>query len=239
MNIPQLLNFSYQSNQDKVFLYFEQQQITYKTFLDNVYRTANWFHHLGIKKGDRVCVSLPNCPEFLYIWLGLSHTGGITVPINISYKERESKYILRHSECVALVGNKETLAVTDKVRPDLHNLKYVICSEGETTNPEMLDFSSFEEERPRLEEFSDVNEDDVSTIMYTSGTTGTPKGVMVTHRAYVCCGQGFTYWADITDQDRLFTCLPLYHANAQYYSTMGSLAARASLILVNRIAIHR
>jgi crotonobetaine/carnitine-CoA ligase len=239
MNMPQLIQESCRRFPEKTFLFFQNEQISYRTFGENVYRAANWFRRMGIRKGDRVCISLPNCPEFLYIWMGLSQIGGIMVPINVAFKEKEATYILRHSECVALVGNEETLEVTTKERQDLSFLKYIISIEDKVSFPEILSFSAFKQEDSELKTSVDIRDNDVSSIMYTSGTTGPPKGVMVTHRAYVCCGQGYTYWAAITDEDRLFTCLPLYHANAQYYSTMGSLAAGASLILVNRFSASR
>ena len=72
MNIPQLLEHRSRQNLDQTFLYFKDNEIPYHRFHENVYRTANWFQNLGIRKGDRVCIILPNCPEFLYIWLGLS-----------------------------------------------------------------------------------------------------------------------------------------------------------------------
>lgn len=239
MNIPRLIGQACQRNPKKVFLFFENQEITYQIFQENVYKTANWFSRLGIKKGDRVCLNLPNCPEFLYIWMGLSHIGGIMVPINVAFKEKEATYILRHSECKAYVGNEETLGITKNVHRDLPFLKRIISIDGKPDSPDILNFSSFKQEESQLLNPVDLSADDISSIMYTSGTTGSPKGVMVTHQAYVCCGQGYTYWANISDQDRLFTCLPLYHANAQYYSTMGSLAAGASLILVNRFSVSR
>jgi len=239
MNIRELLEESFQKNPKKPFLFFKDEEISYEAFHENVYRTANWFKQLGIGKGDRVCVSLPNCPEFLYIWLGLSCMGGIIVPINIAYKENESDYVLKNSEPVALVGNRETLGVMKNIYSSLPGLKYVISVERDENDLGTLDFMSFKKENPQLEEISILSGDDISSIMYTSGTTGPPKGVMVTHRAYVCCGQGYTYWAGITEKDRLYTCLPLYHANAQYYSTMGSLAAGGSLVLINRFSASR
>jgi len=239
MNIPELLDRSCQRSPNKTYLLFQNQEIPYQSFRQNICRAANWFTRLGIRKGDRICVYLPNCPEFLYIWLGLSHIGGVLVPINVNYKEKEAGYILRHSECVAVVGSSETLNVVESLRPNLPDLKYAISIGNKVNNGGTLDFASFSEEKPELMSFTSVSEDDVSSIMYTSGTTGPPKGVLVTHRAYVYGGQGYTYWADITDTDRLFTCLPLYHANAQYYSTMGSLAAGASLVLVDRFSASR
>jgi len=83
---------------------------------------------------------------------------------------------------------------------------------------------------------ANVDEEDVFQIMYTSGTTGPPKGVMQTNRSVVLVGYGYKHWVDITPEDRLFTCLPLFHGNAQGYSTLGALASEAGLILVDRFS---
>lgn len=239
MNIPQLLEEGCRKDPEKTFLYFKEETISYERFRRNVHRVANWFRRLGVRKGDRVSIYLPNCPEFLYVWVGLSHMGGVLVPINVKYKQKEAEYILRHSECMTLVGNPETLPVVKNLSQSLPHLRNIVSVGGNVADMDVLDFSGYLKESPDLSEPGPMNDDDISSIMYTSGTTGPPKGVLVTHRAYVCCGQGFTYWADITPQDRLFTCLPLYHANAQLYSTMGSLAAGAGFILVDGFSASR
>jgi crotonobetaine/carnitine-CoA ligase len=80
---------------------------------------------------------------------------------------------------------------------------------------------------------------DISMLVYTSGTTGNPKGVQVTHQMYVAAGQGFAHWTQSTSQDRFFTCLPYFHANAQYYSTMGAMATAATLVVADRFSASR
>src|SRR5206468_6250770 len=78
--------------------------------------------------------------------------------------------------------------------------------------------------------------DDVACLIATSGTTGRSKLVAQTHRAYVLAGEGFPYWMQLTSADRLMTSLPLFHINAQAYSTMGSLACSAGLVLLPRFS---
>ena len=76
-------------------------------------------------------------------------------------------------------------------------------------------------------------------LVYASGTTGNPKGVMVPHRIYAAAGQGFKHWTQTTSDDHFFTCLPFYHTNIQYYSTLGTLASGATLVIVDRFSASR
>src|SRR5207253_4226821 len=77
-----------------------------------------------------------------------------------------------------------------------------------------------------------VDPDAIAVMIPTSGTTGRSKLVMQTHRAYVMAGEGFPYWMRLTADDRLMTSLPLFHINAAAYTTLGSVAARASMVLL-------
>jgi crotonobetaine/carnitine-CoA ligase len=82
----------------------------------------------------------------------------------------------------------------------------------------------------------DVDANHVASLIYTSGTTGQPKGVMQPHRSYVIAGESFAMRAGLNAADRVLTVLPLFHANAQFYSTMGTLVAGATLILLRRFS---
>jgi len=80
----------------------------------------------------------------------------------------------------------------------------------------------------------DVDANNVASLIYTSGTTGQPKGVMQPHKSYVIAGESFAMRAGLSAADRVLTVLPLFHANAQFYSTMGALVSGATLILLRR-----
>jgi crotonobetaine/carnitine-CoA ligase len=238
MNLCEFLENSTKKNPKKTYLYYGEEQISYEIFNENVNRVANGFLKLGIRKGDRVCMMHFNCLEFLYTWLGLSKIGGILVPINVAFKEKEVEYIVGHSEAVAIVAGKGYIPIIDAACPRIPLLKqFISIGNGEIAG--WIPFQELLRSPAELQRRVELTGDDISTIMYTSGTTGPPKGVMVSHKAYIYCGEGFTLWIDIKENDRLFTCLPLYHANAQYYSTMGSLAAGAGLILVERFSASR
>lgn len=221
---------------DKVFLYFAEQQVTYKEFNENVNRAANAFLSLGVRKGDRVCFFLPNCPEYLYGWLGLAKIGAILVPINTNYKTEETRYILHHSGANTLLVHASLKDVVEKIRPEKSSLKTFLSLGEKQKEAGYLPFenalwNSSTDLRP-----TDVGEQDLCEIMYTSGTTGPSKGVMMTHEYWIINGYGYSYPMDVKPDDRLYTCLPLFHANAQGYSTLGALTAGASLILAEKFS---
>jgi len=236
VNLRELIETQSKKNPDKVFLYFGEQEVTYKEFNENINRAANVFLDLGIRKGDRVCFFIPNCPEFLYGWLGLAKIGGILVPINTNYRTEETKYIVNHSEANIMLVHDSLKEVIEKIRPETPSLKSFLLLGKDKENKNDISFEEALGNAPTDLRPMDVGEQDLCEIMYTSGTTGPSKGVMMTHRYWIINGYGYSHPMDVKPEDRLYTCLPLFHANAQGYSTMGALTAGASLVLMERFS---
>ena len=237
-------------NPDKIFVEMSGRKLTYRNFQDNVSRTAGMFQAMGVNQGDRVCLFMPNCVEYQYCWFGLALLGAIGVPINTAYKRDESAYILNDSEAKALVAHRSLLPVAQEAAALAPGLQHKLVVEEIPPNPPTsngdeigapgwANFAQSLSVAEALRERPPVSPQDVSMLVYTSGTTGNPKGVMVTHLMYVSAGQGFAHWTQATSQDRFFTCLPYFHANVQYYSTMGAMAAGATLVVVDRFSASR
>ena len=233
----------------KTFVEIGGASYSYREIRDGVLRTASMFREMGVEHGDRVCLFMPNCIEYLYCWFGLSALGAISVPINTAYRRDETAYILNNAEAVALVTDPSLAEVAGAAADLAPSIRHRILrgdapllnSPPEGGN-ERGGWTSFREAFDQAEPLADrpaVSPDDVSMLVYTSGTTGNPKGVMVTHRMYAAAGQGFRHWTQATSEDRFFTCLPFYHANIQYYSTMGALASGATLVIVDRFSASR
>jgi len=236
MNIRDLMEKQAEKYSDKIFLYFDDQRITYRNLNLTVNRVANAFKRMGVKKGDRVAIMLPNCPEFLYTWMGLNKIGAVEVPINIGFTEKEVSYILHHSEASGIVIHQDYYPILDKVkREEVPSLREVIFC-GDLIPPSgTVPLSVLLEEESGLAR-ADISEDDPAVCIYTSGTTDRPKGVLNSHKSWVLTGEAYAFTVGITSDDRVMTSNPLFHANAQVYSTMGSLAAGASLILLKRFS---
>ena len=269
LSLGEFLDAAVGRNPDKVFAEISGDKITFRQLQQRALRTASMFRDLGVGHGDRVCLFMPNCPEYLYCWFGLSLLGAIGVPINTAYKRDETAFILNDAGALVLVAHHTLLPTADEAAAIAPSVRHtlVVDEAPNSSSPDSTESDSAVEENPAtppfdkggsgwilrdwtsfssslrmsqgLEARPQVSPDDISMLVYTSGTTGNPKGVMVTHQMYVGAGQGFAHWTQATPDDRFFTCLPYYHANIQYYSTMGALAAGATLVVVDRFSASR
>jgi acyl-CoA synthetase (AMP-forming)/AMP-acid ligase II len=236
MTIGELLEKQTENYSERVFLYFEDQEITYQGFNLTVNRIANAFKRMGVEKGNRMAIMLPNSPEFLYVWMGLNKIGVVEVPINLGFTEVEVTYILQHAEASGIVIHPECYPIFESIRrEEIPKLRHVIfCGEG-TPPSGTIPLSALLDEKADLEEVA-ISDEDPAVCIYTSGTTDRPKGVLNSHKSWVMTGEAYAFTVGITPSDRVMTSNPLFHANAQVYPTMGVLAAGASLVLLKRFS---
>ena len=237
--IGQVLDRITDGDPDKTFVEIGGASYSYADVRDGVLRTAAMFREMGVQHGDRVGLFMPNAIEYLYCWFGLSELGAISVPINTAYRRDETAYILNNAEAVALVTDPSLADVAGAAADLAPSIRHRILRGEESVGDGWTSFREAFDRAAPLADRPEVSPNDVSMLVYTSGTTGNPKGVMVTHRMYAAAGQGFRHWTQATPDDRFFTCLPFYHANIQYYSTMGALATGATLVIVDRFSASR
>ncbi len=160
----------------------------------------------GLAKGDRLCVYLANCIEFIDLYLASVKTGIIFVPVNILYRDREMSHILSDAE--------PKLLVTAKELPEL-------LAEAATQSGEAL---------PEVA----LDDDDAAALVYTSGTTGVSKGAMLTHRNFAVNATNLISTWKITDADRLLLAPPLFHVHALGNGLHAWLIARCHMRLLER-----
>ncbi len=165
----------------------------------------------GIGRGDRVHLHLHNCPEFLFAWFACAGLGAVMVPTNPASTAAELRYVLEHSGARITVAQPET------------------AGSARAAGATVID--GLDGERRALEDHTG----DLA-LLYTSGTTARPKAVRVTHANYLYAGEVVAGHLRVADLDRVFTALPLFHGNAQYYTTMAALTAGATMILAHRFS---
>ena len=202
---------------------------------EEINRAASAWLSLGVKSGDRVSFLLPNCPEFLFAWLGLAKIGGVLVAINTSFRHEEASYLITDSASRILLSCEEFRQLTDELESSINSIEVVSIDGpgGPRSWQDLLANQSAELSHPY------PDEDSLISLIYTSGTTGRPKGVMQTHRNFVLTGEAYPTWMHMERGDRIYACLPLFHINSQAYSTMASIACRGAIILSRRFSASR
>ncbi|MGP4105918.1 class I adenylate-forming enzyme family protein [Virgibacillus sp. L01] len=214
----------------KPFLYFEEEVISYTEMLMRTNRTAAWLEQSGIKKGDTVAIMLKNSPVFYDIWFACGALGAIMLPINVASTASELRYFLEHSDSKGFIFD-ETL-ITEKHREVMVDVPLRFY---QSTNTDWKQKVSLEDPSPHDK---NVHAEDVCGIMYTSGTTAKPKGVLVTHENYLYAGHSSVLYQQLTPEDRYLIFLPLFHVNSQYYSSMAMLVVGGSIILQEKFSAN-
>ena len=199
-------------------------------------QAASAWQELGVAKGDRVAFMADNSAEFIAAWLGLAKLGAVMAAVNTRFKSAEVQYVLDHSRPSYVLAS---LAHLDVVRASAAATGHSdrVLALGPSRHADDL-LARIEAAGP---DFSRVPLEaaDVVSFIYTSGTTGRPKAVMQTHGNYVLTGQAYPTWMRLTRGETIYCCLPLFHVNAQAYSTMGSIGIGGRLALVERFSASR
>lgn len=230
-----------QMNAGKVALMTDHEDITYDQLDERVNRVGNALEAMGVRKDDKMCVMLPNVPEFLYTWWGNAKLGGITVPLNTALKGEGLAYIINHSDAETMVLSHRYVPALEEIRGELHHLKRLIVLGPESKPADRLPAgaTNFGEllTAPATSPMQEVWSEDIDSIMYTSGTTGLPKGVV--HRHSRCYG-GFVLpiMTGYTGQDVVYNTLPLFHIGGQNMVWMA-LVADTKVAMAERFSASR
>ncbi|HWP95553.1 MAG TPA: long-chain-fatty-acid--CoA ligase [Syntrophomonadaceae bacterium] len=189
---------------------------------------------LGIKKGDVVSVYLPNSPEFLFVYFATTRIGAIILPFNVLFKTGEISYILKNSRAKVLIGTStEVEKNLIKVKDQFPHLETIITMGQPVTG--CLDFDSLLIESSENLEIIDCNPEDLATLVYTSGTSGHPKGAMLSHSNLEAIGTLSSLALLINDKDLLLTGAPFCHI-CFVLSVLGPFHAGAGIVTMSRFS---
>ena len=245
----QLMQQASARNPGKPAVVFLGKSTTYKELDEFSNRVASALIDMGIEKGDRVAVMLPNCTQHIITLYGILKAGGIIVPLNVMLKSEEIKYIVEESEPKAIVtfdlacpgikpvaqdlGISKIVSVhigdfavdTDKIPPQLGGSKELI--EGTV---DFMDLISTEESKPLQIEINAKK--DLAVILYTSGTTGHPKGAMLSHYNFNAgCTQNVAVFGLVED-DVLLSLFPYFHVGGLVLTMFNALSCGAVVVPV-------
>ncbi|MBI3374788.1 MAG: AMP-binding protein [Betaproteobacteria bacterium] len=207
---------------------------SYDAFQREIDRAAAMLLARGIARGKRVAVMARNSTEFVLLFFALARIGAIMVPVNPDFGAREAGYILAHARVAALAASEAAMPAVRMAIAGMPDPPWLMSMDGgDRAVPAFTDLvRTAVGQVPRAA----ARADDTCLILYTSGTTGFPKGVMHSQRNFVLAGEAFVARMWLQPEDRLLCILPLFHINALFYSLAGTLAAGASLALVQKFS---
>jgi long-chain acyl-CoA synthetase len=238
INVYKLLDNTVEDFGSKTAIWFMKNKISYKKFKDITDRLATALVDLGIKRGDVVAIMIPNFPQFLFSFYGILKAGGIVTACSVLHTEHELAYQLNDSGVEIIIAWDSQLTKINKIK-DRTKLRKIIITNvfdyaptGSKNPPEIVGTIQFlnliEKTKPDIQDFEINAKEDVAILQYTGGTTGLPKGAMLTHYNIVSNSIATATWVgpDIKrGKETMLTNLPLFHIygmtvcmNTQIYS---------------------
>jgi long-chain acyl-CoA synthetase len=235
MNIAHHVEQGHRLFPDKIALIFEDKSFTYKQLDELAGRVANGLRGLGIKKGDRVALFLPNIPEFVISYLGILKIGAVAVSVNVMLKTAEVSYILHDCAAKAIITTESQSEQVSEA--DLPELQHILIAEGEANKgiPLAQLMANASPKALALE----MDRHAPACILYTSGTTGFPKGATLSHGNVIANSYAANRCYRISDSDRLLLYLPLFHCFGQNAILNTALSACATIILHRRFDLEQ
>lgn len=238
-SLPMVVSAQARRDGDKPFIVgIGEGTLSYRQTDEDAARVAGYLHRLGVKAGDRVVVMVPNGLDFIRIWTGLGRLGAIMVAINtgLSGPILESQ-IVRSKAAVAIVGGHCGQPFAAILPEALHVRTILTVGEtpfGAAIDRTVLPFADWRSANPYDGPYPGPA--DIACILYTSGTTGPSKGVLLPHAHCYLYGLGMVESCEMTPDDRLYDVLPLYHVNGLFIQVYGCLIAGATAIIRPRFS---
>lgn len=231
MDMVNLLKTQAEKFSQKPAIIFKDQPVSFQELKETVFKLANGLDRLGIKPNDKVGIYLPNWPEYIYSYLALFCLGATVVPLDYMLTENEIASCLNHSEAKFLIAKAKDIEILKQLKKDAAALQEIILIQDKIDG--FLNFQDLISASDASFAPREINEEDLSLIMYTSGTTGQPKGIMLTYKHLDACPKAIDYFVDLTDKDTMICALPFSHVAGLMYIQL-TIHYGLSLILMER-----
>lgn len=230
MNIASNLEKTATFLPEKTAIIFEDLSYTYSQLHLKVNQLASGLEQFGIKKGDRIALFMPNIPEFIMIYFAAQKLGAIVVSLNVLLVKNEVQYILRDCGARIIFAGKDQI---EQVPIDeVECLEQLILVEGDENDIRHL--NRFLDKSVDTFKALEMESDEPAAILYTSGTTGFPKGATLSHRNVLANSTATIYHTEIKEKDILHLFLPLFHCFGQNFIMNSSVKKGATIVMHKR-----
>jgi len=219
---------------DRTAIAFEGKQWSYGDLSERANRLANALTGFGVQKGDMVAVLQVNCNEFVETYFAVAKIGAIFVPLNFRAKSDELSYMISNCEAKALFFGERYLDMVKGFRPSCPHTKHFICYEGKPDG--MLSYGEVLAAASPEEVFTEIDDNDVTILMYTAGTTGRPKAVPLTHNSFSGYVLNNVTPVDIEIEETNILTVPLYHV-AGVQAVMAAIYGGRTLAMMRQFEV--
>jgi long-chain acyl-CoA synthetase len=248
MNLVSRVHETATTQPEKIAYHFMGQDTSYAEFDMSVSKFASALQDLGIKKGDHIAFLLGNTPHFLISLYATMRIGVTAIPVNPIYTQDEISYIIQNSDAKAVIALDQLLPLVEQaagVFPTVAH--YIICETDPSTTEKIAALPASVKNKVRS--FTqligagttnghpvDVDENETAIILYTSGTTGRPKGAMLTHKNIYSNARDVADYLGFSEGDRVVATLPVFHVFALTVVVNAPLLKGATILLVPRFS---
>ncbi len=235
--VPDLLQEKMRLHRDKEFIVFEDADgqvtsLTYGAFGECVNRLANALIADGVLAGQTVALMVTTSPEFLISWFAINQAGAVMVPVNVLYAADELQYLLNNSDSVGFIGEPKFLPLFNAVAASCPGVRVKVSTRAGAATGDFRCFPDILASQPATVQVVRVAPDAPAQIVYTSGTTSRPKGVVISHKSTLIQGISVAMLFGMTPADRSCVVLPLFHVNGQYVGVLPALTVGGTIVLL-------
>lgn len=238
MNLAELSDREIAKFGEHVSVFFNDREYTNKQMHTTSMRLANALKKLGVGKGDRVIIQMPNCPEVFNSFAATYTLGAVVVPINFMVGDKETAYIYKDTGAKVVISSAIFLPKIETCRQEAPNLKHIILID-EAVPDHVLSFKQLVAENSDQCPIEPVDENDLAALIYTAGTTGDPKGVMHTHKSLLTNAQMQLDTLDLPEKMVSVMVLPLCHSYGIASTNMGQLKGGVTSVVLDSFDIDK
>jgi len=203
----------------RICIKFEKRRLTYAEIDRAVSLVAGGLKMVGLGEGECAAILMENCPEYIISYFSILRAGGIAVPVNTFLTPDELSYILGDCNCKILIYSKKFSSHIEKIKKNIPDLKAV----------------TFDEIPQQMTDHYIEDEDQIAVLLYTSGTTGFPKGAMLTHRNLISNAEACNKAMHIDRKDRILLFLPLFHSFSFTVCVILPIYAGITIVLLSSV----
>ena len=236
-NLAAMFKRSAERFSDKTALFFLDKKISYKELYQMSVGLSQGLKNLGIKKGDRVAIFLHNAQEFIVSYFAIIDMEAICVPVNNMLKDRELAFILKDSGAKLIITSIIYSDITNSAKIGCPDLKHTVIIDG--LAPNTFNFYEIIERSVVKKEDISINSNETASILYTSGTTGNPKGAMLTHKNFLSNVKSCVSNINVSEKDNFICVLPMFHSFAFTVCILLPLSVGASITIIEHLKPFR